>query len=91
MVGNVAPPKLIHTPDPDYDGLAKESGFQGTVVLLIVVDEAGKPQRIRIQRPLGFGLDERAVEAVRKWTFHPATRDGKPVPVQINIEINFVL
>jgi TonB family protein len=46
---------------------------------------------MRVQRGLGMGLDQKAVEAVKQWKFDPATKDGKPVAVQINVEVNFRL
>jgi protein TonB len=49
------------------------------------------PTDIKITRPLGSGLDEKAVEAVRQWRFKPGTKDGSPVAVRINVEINFNL
>jgi len=55
------------------------------------VDAAGRPQQIRVQRPLGMGLDEKAIEAVKQWKFEPAKKDGQAVPVMINVEVNFRL
>jgi len=44
-----------------------------------------------VARPLGMGLDEKAIEAVRTWRFEPAKKDGQPVPVQMNVEVSFRL
>jgi TonB family protein len=44
-----------------------------------------------VQRSLGMGLDEKAIEAVRQWKFEPAKLNGQSVPVQINVEVNFRL
>lgn len=60
-------------------------------MLWTVIDETGHTVKTRIVRPLGVGLDDKAVAAVSRWSFHPATRDGQPVPVQINVEVNFRL
>ena len=87
--GDVSAPKLTHGPDPQYSEEARHAGYQGTVVLWLVVDATGLPQNIRVQRALGMGLDEEAVKAVKRWRFKPAMRDGKPVPVMINVEVNF--
>jgi protein TonB len=57
----------------------------------MIVSEHGKPTDIRIARALGLGLDEKAIEAVSNWQFEPATRNGKPVAVQLNVEVNFRL
>ena len=51
----------------------------------------GLPKDIRVQRALGMGLDRKALEAVRRWRFEPAMKNGRPVAVQINIELNFHL
>jgi TonB family protein len=55
------------------------------------VDKDGKPKNIRISRPLGYGLDEKAVQAVSTWRFKPAEKDGIPVNVEIAVEVNFHL
>jgi TonB family protein len=64
---------------------------QGTVALVVEIDARGVPQNIRVQQGLGFGLDERAVEAVRSWRFRPATRNGRPVPSGARIDVSFRL
>jgi TonB family protein len=87
--GDVIAPKAVYTPDPNYSKQARQAKYQGTVVLWLVVDATGLPQNIRVQRALGMGLDEEAVKAVKRWRFKPAMRDGKPVPVMINVEVNF--
>lgn len=87
----VKPPKALSTPDPNYNEVARQAKFQGTTVLWVVVSERGEPTTIRVARPLGAGLDDKAVEAVKKWRFAPATYKGNPVAVQINVEVNFRL
>jgi len=81
--GGVLPPKVLYDPDPDYSDAARRAKYQGTVVLWVVVGADG--------RSLGMGLDEKAVEAVRRWKFDPAKKDGQAVAVQISIEVNFRL
>jgi TonB family protein len=89
--GAVSAPRAIFAPDPEYSEEARRAGYQGTVVLWVVVGADGLPHDIRVQRTLGKGLDEKAIEAVRKWKFEPAKKDGVPVAVQINVETNFRL
>jgi periplasmic protein TonB len=89
--GGVSAPTIIFKVEPEYSEEARKAKFQGTVVLAVVVDERGNPRDIRVQRPLGLGLDQKAVEAVGKWRFSPGKKDGKPVPVQAIIEVNFRL
>ena len=87
----VKPPFLQYAPDPAYTQEARNLHIQGVVLVGLIVDAAGTPQEIRVIRPLGHGLDEQAVIAVSKFRFKPAIYHGKPVPVQINIEVNFHL
>jgi TonB family protein len=87
----VLAPRPIHTPVPEFSAQARQAKYQGTVVLGIVIDKAGKVSRIRLDRPLGMGLDENAMEGVKQWRFSPATRNGEPVAVAMEIEVSFNL
>jgi TonB family protein len=89
--GGVTAPKLVYGPDPHYVPLAKEASFQGTTLLIATVTEQGTIDEVQIVRPVGFGFDDTAVETVKTWTFKPAMKEGKPVAVQIHIEVNFRL
>jgi TonB family protein len=89
--GGVSPPAILFRVEPEYSDEARKAKFQGTVLIDIVVDEKGNPRDFRIVRPLGLGLDEKAIEAVQKWRFRPGVKDGKPVPVFARIEVNFRL
>lgn len=89
--GGVSAPRALDTPDPDYSEEARKAKYQGTCVLWLIVDESGNPRDIKVARSLGMGLDQKAIEAVRKWKFEPAMKDGRPVAVQINVEVNFRL
>ena len=89
--GGVSAPRALYAPDPEYSEEARKAKWQGTVVLWVIVGPDGKPRDIKIQRSLGMGLDEKAIEAVRQWKFDPAKKDGQPVAVQINVEVNFRL
>jgi len=89
--GGVSAPTLVFKVEPEYSEEARKAKFQGTVVLYVVVDEKGAPRDLRVVRPLGLGLDEKAIEAVTKWRFRPGYKDGKAVPVAATIEVNFRL
>ncbi len=89
--GGVTAPRLVSKTDPEYSEDARRAKYQGEVQLRVVVDENGNVRQIEISRTLGLGLDEKAVEAVRKWRFQPGRRDGKPVPVWAIVEVNFRL
>jgi TonB family protein len=87
----VTPPHLIKSPDPKYTKAAKEAKIQGRVVLWLIVNAQGMAERVRIQKSLDPGLDRSAAETVSRWKFAPATKDGQPVAVMINVEVNFKL
>jgi protein TonB len=89
--GGVSSPQLLFKVEPEYSEEARKAKFQGTVLLYVEVDEKGLPRNIRVIRPLGLGLDQKAIEAVEKWKFSPGKKDGKPVAVQAQIEVNFRL
>lgn len=89
--GKVSAPKVLYDPNPAYSDVARRAGYQGTVVLWLVVGTDGSGHRIRVQHGAGMGLDQEAIEAVKTWRFQPATKDGQPVPVMINVEVNFRL
>ena len=84
-------PALLFKVEPEYSEEARKAKFQGTVVLYVVVDEKGQPRDLKVVRPLGLGLDEKAIEAVQKWRFRPGQLNGKPVSVAATIEVNFRL
>ena len=89
--GGVSAPRAIYQPDPEYSEEARKAKYQGTVVLWCVVGPDGRVKEVKIQRSLGLGLDEKAIEAVKTWKFEPSRKDGAPVAVQINVEVNFRL
>jgi len=84
-------PRPIYTPEPVYPEKARKEKIKGTVVLSLTVGADGLPHDIKVEKPLGHGLDEKALEAVRQWRFQPALKDGKPVETQISVSIEFKL
>ena len=89
--GGISAPRPVQTPDPAYTDEARRAKYQGVCVLGLIVDADGHPRDIRVVRGLGMGLDQKAIEAVRQWRFDPALKDGKPVAVQISVEVSFRL
>ena len=89
--GGVSAPRAISSPEPEYSEEARKAKYQGTCVLWLIVAQDGHPRDIKVARSLGMGLDQKAIEAVRNWKFEPAMKDGQPVAVQINVEVNFRL
>lgn len=84
-------PKPQYTPDPDFTEIARYEKYPGVAVLKIVVDKNGDVQRVNLVRPLGLGLDESALAAIKTWRFLPGTRKGEPVAIELNVEISFNL
>jgi TonB family protein len=84
-------PRAIHQPPPEYSEKARRKKLEGTVMLSLVVTPDGNTTDIKVTSPLGSGLDEKAIEAVRQWKFEPATKDGKPVAVKVAVEVSFHL
>ena len=89
--GSVTAPKLLSKQEPAYSEDARAAKLQGTVTLQIVIDVDGVAKDVQVLQSLGYGLDEKAVEAVTVWKFQPGTMNGVPVPVQAKIEVNFRL
>ena len=89
MGAGMTPPRIKHKVEPVFSSEARADHIQGTVILQLVVSPKGQPTHIEILVPLGYGLDEKATEAVGQWTFEPGTKDGLPVPVRATIEVNF--
>jgi TonB family protein len=89
--GGVTAPTVLYKKEPEYSDEARKAKLQGTVVLYIVVTPDGKASNIKVQKSVGLGLDEKAVEAVSLWKFNPGKKDGKPVAVEAYIEVNFRL
>ena len=87
----VTPPIPVYTVDPHFSEEARKKHIQGECMIQVIVDATGAIQSPRVVRPLGYGLDEKAIEAVKLYRFHPAQKDGKPIPVYMTIAINFRL
>jgi outer membrane biosynthesis protein TonB len=80
---------LITTFEPESNEYAQAHAVAGMALYHTVIGADGKPGEIAVGRPIGFGLDENAVEAIRKATFEPAIKDGKPVPVLLDLVVQF--
>ena len=83
--------KAHYHPHPEFSDAARKSKLMGRVTLGLVVDTDGKVRSVWVVRPLGEGLDENAIDAVKRWNFMPATKDGKAVPLLMNLSIGFRL
>lgn len=87
--GGVSPPQIIYQPEAEFSDEARRAKFQGQCVVEVVVDARGLPQNPRVVQHLGMGLDEKALEAVRQYRFKPAKLNGHPVPVDIDVVVDF--
>jgi periplasmic protein TonB len=86
-------PTVIREVKPVYTPEAKQQGIQGTVELSVIVNDDGTVGEVKVTKSLDdkYGLDEQAVIAMKKWQFKPGTKDGKPVAVQVTVEMSFKL
>jgi len=87
----VSAPVAKFTPEPDFSEEARKAKYQGVVVLAAIIGPDGRPRNIRVVRALGMGLDEKAVERVKTWLFEPGKKNGTPVAVAMNLEVDFRL
>ena len=89
--GGVSEPVVIWQVQPEYSEEARKARYEGVVRLDAIIHKDGSIQILRVLRSLGFGLDEKAIEALEQWKFRPGMRGGEPVAVSMNIEVTFNL
>ena len=87
--GAVSAPTLTRRVDVKYSKQARKKKLSGDVLVDLIVDKDGMPIRVHVVKSLGMGLDENAVEAVKSYRFKPATENGQPVPVEVNVQVSF--
>ena len=80
---------LLSKFEPDSNEFAQANSVAGMALYHVVVGPDGKAGEIVIARPIGFGLDENAVASIRKVSFQPAIYDKKPVPVLLDLVVQF--
>ena len=92
-LGNgIRPPKIVHDPSPDFSEIASKANLRtGSVALALAFNEHGTIEAVKVVHSSDSRLESTAIDAVRQWVFTPAMRGGKPVPVQMNVEISFQL
>jgi TonB family protein len=86
-----APPQVLHVYLPEYTPKARAEGVEGELIVRALLQRDGKIKNVKVERGLGYGLDERAVTAVKRLGFVPAQRDGMPVDAPVRIVFNFQL
>jgi periplasmic protein TonB len=87
--GSVLPPSVLFSVEPEFSEEARKAKFSGNVQVYLWVDEHGNPSHVQIVRGVGMGLDQKAVDAVRQYKFKPAMQNGKPVKVDLYVDVNF--
>ena len=85
--GGVSAPVLIYSVEPEFSEEARKAKVAGNVLVNLWVDQNGNPSHVHVIRGVGMGLDEQAVKAVRQYRFRPAMENGKPVLVELNVEV----
>jgi TonB family protein len=91
MFAQTKGPQVRFKIEPEYTKQARKAKLQGLVAVSFTVDTQGNPKDIRVVRSLGKGLDEKAVEALKKWVFYPATKDGAPIDYKATVDFSFKL
>lgn len=89
--GEIREPERIESVNPPYPELARRARLEGTVILQAIIDKQGNVKDAEVLRPLGLGLDEAAVEAVRQWKYTPTYYEGRPVEVILTVTVQFEL
>jgi len=87
----VTAPRALNTPDPTYSKRARKRKIQGTVTLSVIIGTDGRTRDVKVVKSLEPSLDANAIEAVKTWKFAPATKDGRPVAVQMRLEVDYKL
>src|SRR5579864_6738690 len=86
---DIRAPVVVAKPKPEYSQEARLAKLEGSVPLAFIVAKDGEVREIRVERSLGLGLDEKAIENVSEWKFDPGTKAGSPVDVQVHGEVFF--
>ncbi|MSV30575.1 MAG: energy transducer TonB, partial [Bryobacterales bacterium] len=89
--GGVSEPKATYTILPEYSDDGRKGRIQGIVELLIVVKADGTVDFQNVRKSLGYGLDQKAIDAVKKWKFLPGKKDGAAVATLVSVSVNFTL
>jgi hypothetical protein len=87
--GKVTAPKVLSQVEPTFSTSARSLKYNSSVLINLWVEPTGKPSHLSVVRPAGLGLDEGALASVVQYVFQPAMQDGKPVLVELNIEVDF--
>lgn len=87
--GSVSKPEVLYMVEPEFSEEARKAKVSGDVMVYLWIDERGLPSHVRVVQGIGMGLDERAVNAVKQYRFKPAMENGKPVTVEMYVQVDF--
>ncbi len=87
--GGITPPKVLHAPEPEYSDPARVLKLSGSCLVYLQINTSGQPTNVAVLKPLGLGLDERAMAAVMQYKFNPAMENGHPVVIELNVKVSF--
>ena len=90
-MADIKAPVIINRVEPAYTEEARQARIMGIVIVEATIGQDGLVKNVRVLKPLPFGLDQAAVDAVKQWTFKPATFNGQAVDVVFNLTVNFRL
>jgi TonB family protein len=89
IASGIVPARPVSINDPDYTDSARRKKINGQVILAVALNAQGAIDQVRVVRSLDPGLDQASIDAVKQWKFEPATKDGKAVPVQFEVDTQF--
>ena len=89
--GDVKAPIVITRVEPVYPAEARANRVSGIVITEVVIDRTGVVRDAKVLKPLPYGLDQAALDAVKQWQFRPGTLHGEPVDTIFNLTVNFKL
>jgi protein TonB len=87
--GDVRPPEIVERVEPQYPEAARKARLDGVVILNAIIAASGEVEAVRVLRSAGRLLDDAAAEAIRKWTYRPATLNGRAVRVLLTVTVDF--
>jgi protein TonB len=86
---SVQAPTIEHAENPEIPAGQRSPKGVHHVLISVIVDKHGNPTHVKVKQPAGYGFDEKAVEAVMKYKFKPAMRNGSPVKTDVTIDVKF--
>ena len=89
VTAGMKPPKATKSPDPDYPEIPQDAEPNGVVVMLVGINPKGRVELVHVLRASNDAFQNSAVTTVKAWKFSPAKKNGKPVPVQVTVEMHF--